>query len=101
MFIINALLSSCSAHLRLVADPGEGTGMGLSYFYIKLTPEGPKKFGGDQAPPVMLPSCLRVWVTGLPHPLYPFISRSGSSTEDGLLFRIIHIKVGVLVRDSE
>ena len=98
MFIINALLSSCSAHLRLVADPGEGTGMGLSYFYIKLTPEGPKKFGGDQAPPVMLPSCLSDWVTGLPP---PFISRSGSGTEGGPLFRIIHIKVGVLVRDSE
>ena len=68
-------------------------------FRPNLDLKGPKKFGGDQASPVMLPSCLRVWLTA-PRP-HPFILRSGSGTEDGLLFRIIHIKVGLLVRDSE
>ena len=65
--------------------------------------KGLKKFGGDQAPPVVLPSCLRVWVTALLPPPLPLPLSQGldPAPEDGLLFRIIHIKVGVLVRDSE
>ena len=72
MFTISALLSSCSAHLRSVADLGEGPGVPPpSYFWTKLSPEGPKKIWGDQAPPVVLPSCLRVWVTALLPPPPP------------------------------
>ena len=78
MFTINALLSSCSAHLRSVADPGEGPGMGRPYFYTKLRPEGPKKIGGgpgspryapllskglgDWPPPPPLSLYLKVWI---------------------------------------
>ena len=86
MFTINALLSSCSAHLRSVVDQ------------TKLRPEGPKKIWGGPGSPryaPLLPKGLCDW------PPPPLISRSGTGTEDGLLFRIIHIKVGVLVRDSE
>ena len=99
MFTINALLSSCSAHLRSVADPGEGPGMGPPYFKTKLRPEGPKKIWGGPGSPPYAP-LLSKWLGDWPPP-NPFISRSGSGTKDGLLFWIIHIKVGVLVRDSE
>ena len=57
MFTINALLSSCSAHLRSVADLGEGPGVAPPppYFWTKLSPEGPKKVWGGPCSPRCAP----------------------------------------------
>ena len=52
MFTINALLTSCSAHLRSVADQ------------TKLRPEGPKKIWGGPGSPryaPLLPKGLCDW----------------------------------------
>ena len=59
-----------------VADPGEGPGGGRGaplYFWIKMSPKGPKTFFGDRPPPLY----LRIWMTapslsqGLDPALYP------------------------------
>ena len=74
--------------------------MGPPYFYTKLRPEGSKKILGGPGSPRYAPLLSKGLCDWPPSPP-TFISSSGSGTEDGLLFRIIHIKVGVLVRDSE
>ena len=83
MFTISALLSSCSAHLRSVADLGEVPGVPPPpYFWTKLSPEGPKKIWGGPGSP----RCAPLLSKGLgdcpppPSPPPAFISRSGSGT---------------------
>ena len=56
-----------------VADSGEGPGGRPLYFWIKMSPKGPKTYFGDRPPPPY----LRIWMTapslspGLDPALYP------------------------------